>query len=99
MVLIHKTLNTDIRNYLKKYCNYEIKTTCRLHQVTVYKWIIATEPNHLNDYGANHHHVAQTRKRVLWDVFVIIFVGETEQKREIVSKTEVSFVNLFIEQL
>ncbi len=41
----HKTLNTDIWNF-----KCEIKTVSRWQQVTVNKWVIAIEPNHLNEW-------------------------------------------------
>ncbi len=34
----------------KSYFKCEIKTAIRWQQVTVNKWVIATEPNHLNDW-------------------------------------------------
>ncbi len=45
--VLHKTLNSDIWND-PILC--EIKTASRWQQVTVNKWVIATEPNHLNDW-------------------------------------------------
>ncbi len=35
---------------MKSYFKCEIKTASRWQQVTVNKWIIATEPNHLKDW-------------------------------------------------
>ncbi len=67
----HKTFNTDIWNYLKmkRYLECEIKIASRWQQVTVNKWVIATEPNHLNGWFIQelnkHRHVAQRRKTVL----------------------------------
>ncbi len=46
----------------KKKVECEIKTTSRWQQVTVNKWVIAIEPNHLN-VGTKH---AQRHKTVLW---------------------------------
>ncbi len=48
----HKTLNTDIWNYFKmnRYFECEIKTTSRWQWVTVNKWVIVIEPNHLNEW-------------------------------------------------
>ncbi len=48
----HKTMNTDIWNYLnnKRYFECEIKTSNRWQKVTVNKWVIVIEPNHLNGW-------------------------------------------------
>ncbi len=63
---IHKTLNTDIYNYLKmkRYFKCEIKTANRWQQVTVNKWVIAIEPTHLNGWFIQkwNSHVAQRAK-------------------------------------
>ncbi len=45
----HKTLNTDIWNYLNNF-ECEIKTASRWQQITVSKWVIAIEPNDLNGW-------------------------------------------------
>ncbi len=42
----HKTLNTDIWNYLNNKRYFE----CEIEQVTDNKWFIVIEPNHLNDW-------------------------------------------------
>ncbi len=35
---------------MKSYFKCEIKTAIRWQQVTVNKWVITSEPNHLNDW-------------------------------------------------
>ncbi len=75
----HKTLNTDICNYLinKSYFECEIKTASRWQQVTVNKWVIAIEQNHLNGW------FIQDTQNSAVAVFGIIFVGEIEEKQAI----------------
>ncbi len=52
----YKCINTDLifkiffKKLLKSYVKCKIKTAIRCQQVTDNEWVIATEPNHLNDW-------------------------------------------------
>ncbi len=63
----------------KKKVECEIKTTSRWQQVTVNKWVIAIEPNHLNRWNETR---SETQNSAV-AVFGIIFVLEIEQKQPI----------------
>ncbi len=65
-----KPLNTVIWNYKKqneRYFKIEIKADSRWQQVTVNKWVIVIEPNHLKDDSFRNErcNFAQRRKTVL----------------------------------
>ncbi len=104
--LKHKTLNTDIWNYfkIKRYFECEIKTASRWQQVTVNKWVIATEPNHLNGWFIQEQNISscfsETQNSVVavWNYF---FVGEMEQKQAIwcLKRKSLNINLLFIELL
>ncbi len=42
---------------MKRYFTCENKTASRCHQVTVNKWVIAIEPNHLNGWFIQEQNV------------------------------------------
>ncbi len=102
----HKTLNTDIWNYLKmkRYFECEIKIASRWQQVTVNKWVIATEPNHLtvdsfrNGTTSSCCSETQNSAVAVWNYF---FVGETGQKQAIwcLKRTSLNINLFFIELL
>ncbi len=79
----HKTLNTDIWNYLnsKRYFECEIKTSSRWQQVSVNKWVVVIEPNHLNDWFIRERITETLNSAVA--VFGVNFVVELKQKQEI----------------
>ncbi len=101
---LHKTLNTDIRNYfkMKRYFDWEIKTTSRWQQVTVNKWIIATEPNYLNSWFIQERSTVMLLRdaKQCCGCLELFFVGEIEQKQAIwCLKRNSLIINLFIELL
>ncbi len=84
----HKTLNPDIWNYfkMKRYFECEIKTASRWQQVTVNKWVIATEPNHLNGWfiqERNNIIMLLRDAKQCCSCKELFFVGEMEQKQAI----------------
>ncbi len=96
----HKILNTDIWNYfkIKRYFECEIKIASRWQQVTVNKWVIATEPNHLNGWFIQEwNNIAKQ-----WcSCLELYFVGEMEQKQAIwcLKRKFLNIILLFIELL
>ncbi len=60
---------------MKSYYKCEIKSASRWQQVTVNKWVITTEPNHLNDWFIQEQNSCCSESQI-----EIIFVGEIEQK-------------------
>ncbi len=78
----HEMLNTDILNYFKNETwdfKCETKPASRWHQVTVNKWVTATEPNHLNSWFIQERNIAsccsETQNSAV-TVFGIIFVAK-----------------------
>ncbi len=63
---------------MKSYFKCEIKSASRWQQVTVNKWVITTEPNHLNDWFIQEQNSCCSESHI-----EIIFVGEIEQKHSI----------------
>ncbi len=89
----HKMLNPVIWNYLnyKKNFKCEIKTASRWQQVTVNKWVIVIEPNHLNSWFIQERNTV-----MLLRVFGIIFVFEIEQKLKWCLKLKSLNINFFV---
>ncbi len=89
---------------MKRYFEYEIKIISRWQQVTVNKWVIATEPNHLNSWfiqELNNIILLLRDAKQCCSCLELFFVGEMEQKQEIWSLKRKSLnINiLFIELL
>ncbi len=68
---------------MKTYFTCEIKTASRCHQVTVNKWVIVIEPNHLNGWFIQEQNTIIRSETVYDAVFGIIFVVEIDQKQAI----------------
>ncbi len=81
---------------MKSYFKCEIKTASRWQQVTVNKWIIATEPNHLKDWFIQEQNSCCSETQI-----EIIFVGEIDQKHSILclKRKRVNIKLFFIELL
>ncbi len=67
---------------MKRYFKCEIKTASRWQQVTVNKWVIAIETNHLNGWFIQERNTFMLLRdaKSAVAVFGTIFVGEIEQK-------------------
>ncbi len=72
----------EINKKIKRYFKCEIKTASRWQQVTVSKWVIAIEPNHLTGDSFRNETPScwsETQNSAV-AVFGFIFVVEIEQK-------------------
>ncbi len=103
---IHITLNTDIWNYfkMKRYFECEIKITGRWQQVSVNKWVIATEPNHLNGWfiqERNNIVLLLRDAKQCCSCLELFFVAEMERKQAIwcLKRKSLNINLLFIELL
>ncbi len=81
---------------MKSYFKCEIKSASRWQQVTVNKWVITTEPNHLNNWFIQEQNSCCSESQI-----EMIFVGEIEQKHSILclKRKCVNFQFFFIELL
>ncbi len=68
---------------MKRYFTCEIKTASRCHQVTVNKWVIVIEPNHLNGWFIQEQNTIMRSEiqNCAVAVFGIIFVVEIDQNQ------------------